>query len=297
MVICKECNSEFETLDSLRRHRVQKHKISAEQTYIDYVLNGVEPKCKCGCNEKPNFLSIEKGFVDYIRGHASRINNNWGHNPEVLKKSHETQKQMYSTGKLQIWNKGLTTDDDRVRNNIEKTMSNPERGDNISKALAGVPKSEEHKFKIKENSIKRWQNKEEREKQSQRLISRLIKNNYRNKKTKLENTFQNILDKLGLLESVDYKYQHWVGPAIFDFYLIKENILIEVDGDFHHCNPDTIHKIPTFPIQIKTVGNDIRKNLIAEDKNIKLLRFWESDINNKPEEVIKRLMAELNIYN
>jgi len=36
-------------LDSLRRHRSQKHSINAEQTYIDYVLDGVEPKCKCGC--------------------------------------------------------------------------------------------------------------------------------------------------------------------------------------------------------------------------------------------------------
>ena len=49
MIICKECDREFESLDSLRRHRSQKHSINAEQTYIDYVLDGVEPKCKCGC--------------------------------------------------------------------------------------------------------------------------------------------------------------------------------------------------------------------------------------------------------
>jgi len=43
MVVCKECGLEFDTLDSLRRHGVQKHKISAEQTYVDYVLSGIKP--------------------------------------------------------------------------------------------------------------------------------------------------------------------------------------------------------------------------------------------------------------
>jgi len=295
MITCKECNREFETLDSLRRHRSQKHNVKSEQTYIDYMLDGVEPKCKCGCGEKTNFSSIEKGFVEYIRGHASRINNNWGHNINAIRKSHETQKKMYNDGTLSIWNKGLTIEDDRVRDNINKVMANPERGKNISKALTGIEKSPEHKLKIKEFSIARWEKQEERDKQSERLISRLIKNNYRNKKTKLEERFEKILTELGLIEGIDYKYQHQVSSAIFDYLIINKNIIIEVDGDFHHCNPNSIHKIPIYPIQIKTVGNDIRKNLIAKEKNIKLLRFWETDINIKPEEVIIRLKEELSL--
>ena len=92
---------------------------------------------------------------------------------------------------------------------------------------------------------------------------------------------------------VKNKYQHWVGSAIFDFLLIDKNILIEVDGDFHHCNPNGLHPKPIYPIQIKTVSNDLRKNRIAEELGFKLLRFWESDINNNPEYVIKRLKEEL----
>lgn len=288
MVVCKECNKEFESLDSLRRHRNQKHSINAEQTYIDYVLNGVEPNCKCGCGEKPKYLGIDTGYRDYIRGHAARINNNWGHNPEVIKKSHNTQRKMHSDGTLKMWNDGLTVEDPRVRNNIDKVMSNPERGKNISKKLIGVNKSDEHKEAIKISADLRWLNQEERDKQSERLISRLIKNNYRNKKTKLESDFENILNSLGIL----FKYQHQVSSAIFDYLIINKK-LIEVDGDFHHCNPNSKHKIPKYPIQIKTVGNDFRKNLIAKDNNYKLLRFWETDINTKPEEVIEKLKNEL----
>ena len=289
MVTCKECNREFESLDSLRRHRTQKHKINAEQTYIDYVLDGIKPTCKCGCGEKPKYLGIDTGYRDYKRGHAARINNNWGHNSEVLKKSHETQKKMHQSGELNIWNKGLTIDDERVRDNINKVMANPNRSKNISKKLIGIPKSEEHKENIKIGADKRWESNEEREKQSQRLITRLIKNNYRNKKTKLEINFQNILESIGYIENIDFKYQHQVSSAIFDFVFINKNILIEIDGDFHHCNPNTKHAIPIHPIQIKTVGNDIRKNKIADINSYQLLRFWETDINNNPDTVIETL--------
>ena len=62
---CKECDKTFKSVDSVRRHRVQKHGISAEQTYVDYMLNGKYPTCGCGCGDSVNFLSIKKGFVDY----------------------------------------------------------------------------------------------------------------------------------------------------------------------------------------------------------------------------------------
>jgi very-short-patch-repair endonuclease len=293
MINCKECNREYESLDSLRRHRNQKHGINAEQTYIDYVLNGNEPKCRCGCGEKPKYLGIDAGYRDYIRGHAARVKNNWGHNSEALKKSHETQKKMHDSGELNIWNKGLTIEDERVRNNIDKVMSNPNRSIKISKKLIGVTKTEKHKENIKIAADKRWESNEEREKQSQRLITNLIKNNYRNKKSNLEIKFQKILESLGYMENIDFKYQYQVSSAIFDFVFINKNILMEVDGDFHHCNPNTKHVIPFYPIQIKTVGNDIRKNKIADINDYKLLRFWESDINNNQNEIITKLKNEL----
>lgn len=293
MVKCKICESEFESIDSLRRHNSQKHNINAEQTYIDYVLGGIEPTCKCGCGEKPKYLGIDSGYRDYIRGHAARINNNWGHNPEAIKKSHETQKKMYQSGKLTIWNKGLNMDDERVKDNIEKIMSNPDRGKNISKKLKGVAKSEIHKENIQKAAILRWENEDEREKQSHRLISNLIKNNYRNKKTKLEIKFQSLLESLGFIENIDFIYQKQISSAIFDFYFESKNLLIEVDGDFHHCNPNSIHSIPKYSIQLKTISNDIRKNRIVDNKKIKLLRFWESDINNNLDSVIEILKKEL----
>jgi very-short-patch-repair endonuclease len=283
MVICKECKREFETLDSLRRHRVQKHKITSEQTYIDYTLNGVEPKCKCGCGEKTNFLSIEKGFVDYILGHAARINNNWGHNTEALKKSHETQKKMHDEGTLKVWNDGLTIDDKRVRDNIDKVMANPKRGNNISKALSGVPKSDEHVKKIIVGSKLRWVKQEERDKQRFRRLD-YFKNRQFNKKSKLEQSFEDILIKLG----IGYVNQFPLDGYLFDFYISSKNTLIEVDGDWYHCNPRN-NPIPLSIIQKDVTRNDMIKNTLAKTEGYNLIRFWEYDVKNNLNNVINTL--------
>lgn len=290
MVLCKECEREFDSLDSLRRHRSQKHGVNAEQTYIDYVLDGVEPKCKCGCGEKPNFLSLEKGFVEYILGHASRVNNNWGHNPEAIKKSHETQKKMHESGELTIWNKGLTKNDDvRIKNYGIKIGDNIERADKISLANLGVKKSEPHKEKLKETAQIRWADINEREKQRFRRLD-YFKNRQFNKKTILEAYFESLLTKLG----VEFETQHPVNGYLFDIYIENKNLLIEVDGDWYHCNPK-IHPEAKSVIQKQVVSNDIRKNKVASDNNFKLLRFWESDINNDVDSVILRLKKELNL--
>lgn len=288
-MVCKECNREFEKLDSLRKHRALKHNITSEQTYIDYVFNGIPPVCKCGCGEKPGYLSIVKGFVDYVWGHAARVNNNWGHNPAVVKKSHETQKQMYNDGTLQIWNKGLTIEDPRVRDNIDKVMANPERGNNISKKLTGVAKSEEHKLNISKTAIIRWENQDERIKQRYRR-AQYYKNRKFNKKTKLEEKVENIIKSL----NIEYEFQYPLDGYLFDFYLPEYNSLIEVDGDWYHCNPLKYPEMKS-DIQKCVNKNDNIKNLLVESKRIKLLRFWESDINKTPEEVIARLKQEFNL--
>lgn len=290
MVVCKECKREFETLDSLRRHRSQKHGVNAEQTYVDYLLNGISPLCKCGCGEKPKYLGIDAGYREYKLGHASRINNNWGHNPNALKKSHDVQKQMYKTGELHIWNKGLTLDDERVRDNINKIMSNPERGNKISKALSGVPKSAEHKNNLSKTAIIRWSDENERNQQKFRRIS-YMKSREFNKKNKLETKFENFLKLLEL----NYESQYPFNGYLFDFYLLDHNILIEADGDFWHCNPNGKYPIPVYELQKDIKKNDETKNNLCIINNIKLLRFWETDINKHPEKVILRLKGELGI--
>jgi very-short-patch-repair endonuclease len=281
--ICKECDKVYETLKGLSNHRFQKHKIKPQNTYDEYVLNGVKPTCNCGCGVVPKFLTITNGYREYVRGHSSRINNNWGHNIEAIRKSHETQKKMYESGELTIWNKGLTIDDPRVKDNIDKVMSNPNRGKNISKKLSGVFKSEKHKEKLSKIAKKRWSNPEERKKQRERKVVWIKKNGF-NKQSKLEKSFEGLLINLG----INFEPQYPVNGYLYDFYIVDKNTLIEVDGDWFHFNKK-IHKKVTSIVQENTINNDKIKNNIAKKEGYNLIRFWEDDINNNLDNVINTL--------
>lgn len=289
--ICKECNQDFKSLKSLSQHRSYKHDIKAEQTYIEYELNGEEPTCACGCGNKPNFLSITKGYREYILGHASRVSNNWGHNPEAIRKSHETQKKMFESGELEIWNKGLTKEDPRVRKNVDAMLSHPDRNKKISEALRDVPKSEDHKEKLSKSQIKSWSNPEKRKKQRDNRMKYMI-NNDMVPTSKLEDKFEEILIKeFNLSPNVDFYRQFYVRDikGLFDFKISGKNILIEVDGDFWHCNPNSKFKKPTYEAQKNNVKKDRIKDKWCKENNYTLIRFWEDDINNNLDNVINIL--------
>jgi hypothetical protein len=52
------------------------------------------------------------GFSEYVWGHASRVNNNWGHNEVAQKKSQDIRREMHKRGEIPIWNRGKTKDSD-----------------------------------------------------------------------------------------------------------------------------------------------------------------------------------------
>ena len=114
--------------------------------------------------------------------------------------------------------------------------------------------------------------------------------------SKLEDKFEMMLILLGMKKGIHYERQHHI-PAIysyFDFKILKRNILIEVDGDYWHCNPNTKHALPITEAQIKTVMKDRIKNDYCRRNKIKLYRFWETDINNTPEKVLDILRTILS---
>jgi len=92
--------------------------------------------------------------------------------------------------------------------------------------------------------------------------------------------------------NIQFINQHPLNGYLYDFYLPKHNLLIEVDGDWFHCNPDVypeaIHEIQKF---VKV--NDESKNKVAQENNTPLLRFWEKDINDNPDVVKSKLLGYL----
>jgi len=286
---CETCEKEFDSLWGLSSHSRQKHDIKPVDLYIKYELEGIEPTCKCGCNETTKFLGIKKGFRDFIRGHASRVNNNWGHNESAKKKSKETLKEKYESGDLTIWNKGLTKEVDSRLDYGEKISSNKERGEKISKALTGRKRPKKVLEKLDKGMRRYWSKEENREKRRLEQSNRVKEYQYNNK-TLLEESFEVLLGDL----NVGFISQYTICGYNYDYYLPQYNIIIEVDGDFWHCNPTKFPNGPLFESQEVTIKNDIKKNKICDNINgLTLLRFWESDIKEKPEWVKSKLLLEV----
>lgn len=282
---CEICQKEFDSLWGLSSHNVKKHDIKPQETFIKHNLEGISPTCKCGCGETPTFLGIKKGFRDFIRGHASRINNNWGHNSKSQRKSKETQRRLYGSGELVIWNKGLTKEDDERLDYGDKISSNLERNKKISQSLKGRKRPQYVLDKFDQGMREYWGKEENREKQRKKR-AKYLKDYQYNNKTILESRFGDLLESIG----VDFIFQYTICGFNFDYYLPKYDLVIEVDGDFYHCNPIKYPNGPIYETQKTTIKNDDKKNKICEGSNgLTLLRFWESDINNRTEWVIGEL--------
>jgi len=286
---CEICDKDFDSLWGLSSHNVKKHDIKPQETFIKHNLEGISPKCNCGCGETPSFLSIKKGFRDFIRGHASRVNNNWGHNPDAQKKSKDTQRRLYGSGELVIWNKGLTKDDDKRLDYGEKISNNLERNKKISEYRKGRKRPQHVLDSLDKGMREYWSKEENREKQRKKRVKYLKDYQYNNK-TILESLFGDLLESIG----VDFIFQYTICGFNFDYYLPKYDLVIEVDGDFYHCNPIKYPNGPIYETQKTTIKNDDKKNKIWTLENgYTLLRFWETDINDKPEWVIGELKRHL----
>jgi len=129
---CKICSKEFGSIESLCKHYGRMHKVPSQQFYDEFVLGGNVPKCKCGCGETPSFNGFTKGYKEWVRGHISRIKNNWGHNETAIEKSAQTRREQFENGERTVWNDGLTKENDvrvklysekgsgTIRNNIDE---------------------------------------------------------------------------------------------------------------------------------------------------------------------------------
>jgi len=114
------------------------------------------------------------------------------------------------------------------------------------------------------------------------------------KRTGLERCMMEILKDLYLEYEEEFPVFFAGEWKVYDF-LVEGNLLIEVDGNYWHGKLDKESKIDVSRFfQLSNKKNDIKKNFIAKRKGYKMLRFWEDDVFDRREEVINRIMSEIN---
>lgn len=87
-----------------------------------------------------------------------------------------------------------------------------------------------------------------------------------------------MLDDIGVQYINEYGVTHYA----IDNYLPDYNLMIEVMGDYWHCNP-TVYDRPKYRVQEERVQKDILKHSYIESEcHLQPLYLWEKDICNRP---------------
>lgn len=172
-------------------------------------------------------------------------------------------------------------------------------------------KDEEFKNWIAENNfawnkLTKEQNKKRVEKQTKSIKkywnnltdeqkNKLLHHDY-NGTSQLETKVSEALNNL----SISYTTQYLLKGKLFDFRLTNTNILIEVNGDYWHCNPIKYNKNETvkFPGGNRKVidvwEKDNNKKIRAEKEGFRVVYIWEDEIKNN--DIIELIISKI-FYN
>ncbi len=139
---------------------------------------------------------------------------------------------------------------------------------------------------LKDSRFKWWGNLTDGERY---LFLEKIKNKY---DSSLELLISDILDT----NNIYYKRQYWVNKTSYDIKIGK--ILLEINGDFWHCNPNKYNESYIHPYIKKTASDiwlkDYNKKLNAEKYGYKVIYIWEDEIKNA-NNLSELVFSKLNI--
>jgi very-short-patch-repair endonuclease len=103
---------------------------------------------------------------------------------------------------------------------------------------------------------------------------------------KLEQIVFNKLTEAGIKFTFQYSIETNNICKFYDFKIKNKPIIIEVDGDWWHGNPNCKG---SYVNADKAQANDRFKEKLAESKGFKVIRFWESDIKRNPNIIVETL--------
>lgn len=118
-----------------------------------------------------------------------------------------------------------------------------------------------------------------------------IKAGKRKKGTKIEKIIQKVLDDIGMIKDIDYQTNVYISGFNVDFLIHKE-FIIECYGDYWHKNPKNYNS----PKDIAKRKSDIKRKEFLESKGYTFISFWETDIHNRLELVIKKIEKFFRSY-
>lgn len=125
-----------------------------------------------------------------------------------------------------------------------------------------------------------WSQQDSWREESRKRAASLLKENGKVTLTKPQRIINSMLDGMG----VKYENEKTFVYYAVDNYLIDENLVVEVMGDFWHGNPNKYAPNKLRDIQIRNIPRDKAKHTyISKHHNIEILYLWEADIYKSPD--------------
>jgi G:T-mismatch repair DNA endonuclease (very short patch repair protein) len=84
-----------------------------------------------------------------------------------------------------------------------------------------------------------------------------------------------------------------LGNFFFDARIQNTNVLIEVNGDYWHCNPKVYVNGPINEMQKAHIRRDFAKKAYASKMGYYLITLWELDLKQKPVEMNQWLLKKV----
>ena len=288
MFNCPRCSKEYPSYNSLSKHTRSSYNLSGESLYREYHVITEIPTCKCGCGT-PTKWRIDRGYGEYVNGHNAKGNTN----PMFGKTHSETAKQNISQVRKGKFANGeytfISTDkwsatqkevwkQDGYKEKMKTVRENSGWKHKLSEKMSG----ENHPFygKKRPDHSKLMKTPEMMEK----IFAK-------RSMTDIEQLMMTMLEQTNIPYHSQFFINHNSDIYAYDFKLKNLPFLIEVDGDYWHGGPSTNKHVP-FVSEVQE--KDILKTEIARQHGYTVLRFWGSDIKDRPFWVIQQLLSSIS---
>lgn len=271
--ICAECGRVCDGRRSLGNHLGKSHpQVGGLKNYVlKHFLGGKTPQCECGCGESVEWHETRYRFNSYITGHNKAgfrvlqptfTREQVEKRNESIKKAYRERRGLISQKISEKVKTGLAQDE--VRSHLSS----------VRKALWGnvVFKKMQHVSRIKS-----WQGNEGRIRREKIFTPEFAKKiglaNMRRELTyssKEEVLFSNRLRDIGIEVQTSKWFNFDQKVWNVDVWIPQTETMVEFDGIYWHgLDRDFDWK----PEQIKNLTNDLKKNKMAKDLGLNLLRI------------------------
>lgn len=283
MFKCPRCNQEYPSYNSLSKHTRTAYNLSGELLYREYHNIKQIPTCKCGCGT-PTKWRIDRGYGEYVNGHNARTNNPMSGktHSEVSKQNiSQTRKEKFANGEYnfidpvkwsnsqkEVWKREGYAEKMkavRIKSGWHKKLSNKMSGENHP--FYGKQRPEHSKLM-----------------RSPEMMEKIFA---KRSMTDIEKLMMNMLDQVNISYHLQFFITHDGDTYSYDFKLKDSMTLIEVDGDYWHGGPSLKSHVP-FVNEIKE--KDVLKTKIAQQHGYTVLRFWGSEVKERPFWVIQQIL-------